>query len=359
MTWQAGNDDAFLDAENGVGGESADAAVDEVVSALTAPPTAAELTGEEQAVAAFRAARARRSSVLLRTSVGAATTGLVLSITGAAAAYTGHLPTSVQRVAHHLLGRVGVPQPTAGGGVRVAAPAREGSWRRETASGARPGAETRHGTNGPAGRRRSGRPGQTMLTLVARRDTVTAGQRVVLTARLWTTERGPLVSRQLRLFARADAATAWSSRPLQTRTTDGDGLVSFAVTDVSEREQYVAVFPPASASPTGCVSSQVVTVSVAWAETLTADATTTRPGRDGVRRFTVAVSPHASGRRVWLQVYSEGVWKDYTSTVLSTSSTGEFRVWETTTGTYVFRTWMPPDSGRVGAASTPVRLTVS
>lgn len=83
-----------------------------VVRALIAPGTAAELAGEADALAAFRAAvpvRPRRR-YLGRVGVGgsAAAVALVLS-GGVAAAYTSSLPAPLQRAAHSALGVIDVP----------------------------------------------------------------------------------------------------------------------------------------------------------------------------------------------------------------------------------------------------------
>ena len=68
--------------------------------------------GLDQALAAYRRSRisrqARRRTIrLAMTSVFAG----VLSVSGVAAAYAASLPQPVQRVAHHLLGPLGVPAP--------------------------------------------------------------------------------------------------------------------------------------------------------------------------------------------------------------------------------------------------------
>jgi hypothetical protein len=94
---------------------------DPLVRALTAPGTPEELAGADAALAAFRAATPGRSRRRLAGRFGAGATTVVIAIGlsgGVAAAYTNSLPSPIQRVAHGLLGDVGVPAVTAarGGG---------------------------------------------------------------------------------------------------------------------------------------------------------------------------------------------------------------------------------------------------
>lgn len=86
--------------------------------ALTAPGTAEELSGEAAVLAAYRAARSRpghrRAGLRVVSGLGmtAAASSLVLSMTAVtAAAYTANLPHEVQRAAHRLFHRIGVPAP--------------------------------------------------------------------------------------------------------------------------------------------------------------------------------------------------------------------------------------------------------
>ncbi len=104
---------------------------DDLVRALRAPGTAAELADEQQYVAAFRAARGSTSKVrsLPRRTIGrlgAGGTAVVVTValsSGMAAAYTGHLPDPVQQIAHTV---IGAPAPAPGAGRADAAPIRPG-----------------------------------------------------------------------------------------------------------------------------------------------------------------------------------------------------------------------------------------
>jgi hypothetical protein len=104
-----------------------------VVRALTGPAAPDELTGEAEALAAFRAAgvgavrsgRSRaRHTAAVRWGMGAGTFVVAIALSGGvAAAYTSSLPEPLQRVANALLGPVGVPAPkpqarSAAGGTR-------------------------------------------------------------------------------------------------------------------------------------------------------------------------------------------------------------------------------------------------
>lgn len=115
------------------GAPAAEQAVNELLTAASAPPSARELSGEARAVAAFIASRPattgprharhtirrRPPAVRPRVSHGfAAAAALgVLTIGGvAAAAYTGSLPSSIQRLAHDHIGAPHVGRPHAAPG---------------------------------------------------------------------------------------------------------------------------------------------------------------------------------------------------------------------------------------------------
>jgi hypothetical protein len=89
---------------------------DPLVRALRAPGSSDELAGEDDALAAFRAAVPRRSRRRLarRMGTGAGTLAVAVALSGGvAAAYTHTLPDPVQRVAHSWFGDIGVGAPTA------------------------------------------------------------------------------------------------------------------------------------------------------------------------------------------------------------------------------------------------------
>jgi hypothetical protein len=83
---------------------------DDLIRALRAPGTDTELANQERYVAAFRAASTSRVRSLPRRTVGrlgAGGTAVVVTValtSGVAAAYTGHLPDPVQRLAHTVIG---------------------------------------------------------------------------------------------------------------------------------------------------------------------------------------------------------------------------------------------------------------
>jgi hypothetical protein len=103
------------------GAPAGEQAVYELLAAASAPPTARELSGEARAVAAFTATRPattgprharhvirrRRPAVRPRVGHGVAAAAALGALTlggVAAAAYTGSLPNSIQRLAHDHIG---------------------------------------------------------------------------------------------------------------------------------------------------------------------------------------------------------------------------------------------------------------
>jgi hypothetical protein len=115
------------------GATAGEQALGELLAAVSAPPSARELSGETRAVAAFSASRSattgpRHSRHVIRRlrpamrprvshGVAAAAAFGALAIGGvAAAAYTGSLPTSIQRLAHDHLGAPHPRQPRTAAG---------------------------------------------------------------------------------------------------------------------------------------------------------------------------------------------------------------------------------------------------
>jgi hypothetical protein len=130
--------------------------VGEIVAALTAGPVDDELAGEAAAMAAYRkrpgalrpasrAHRRRRRPLSSLLSVAAATGTAVIVGLGAlaTAAYTGALPSPVQRIAHAIIGA-----PAAAAGPAASSPV-AGSWTTGSAGVSAPNPGT-----SPAGRPR-------------------------------------------------------------------------------------------------------------------------------------------------------------------------------------------------------------
>ena len=123
---------------------------DDLVRALRAPGTAAELADEEQYVEAFRGVHGPTPKVrsLPRRAagrLGAGGTAVVVTValtSGVAAAYTGHLPGPVQQIAHTVIGAPApdtTPRRTAAGPTgpgQVLAPLPSGSSPTDGPSGA-------------------------------------------------------------------------------------------------------------------------------------------------------------------------------------------------------------------------------
>jgi len=127
---------------------------DDLVRALRAPGTTAELADEQQYVAAFRDARGSASTVrsLPRRTIGrlgAGGTAVVVTValsSGMAAAYTGHLPDPVQQIAHSV---IGAPAPAPGAGRAGAGPIRPGHDLSPAAPGSNPTSSPSDGTTAP------------------------------------------------------------------------------------------------------------------------------------------------------------------------------------------------------------------
>ena len=84
-----------------------------VARILTETPVESDAPGLERALVAYRNSRAFRGRRLPRHALRLGTVGVVTVLTGSlAAGYAAALPDPVQRVAHHLLSRVGVPAPS-------------------------------------------------------------------------------------------------------------------------------------------------------------------------------------------------------------------------------------------------------
>ncbi len=127
---------------------------DDLVRALRAPGTAAELADQEQYVAAFREARGASPKVrsLPRRAagrLGAGGTAVVVTValtSGVAAAYTGHLPDPVQQIAHSV---IGAPAPDPATTRTDAGPPKPGQVLAPLASGSTATADPSGGTTAP------------------------------------------------------------------------------------------------------------------------------------------------------------------------------------------------------------------
>src|SRR5882757_8923735 len=118
------------------GAPAGEQALSDLLAAASAPPSARELSGEARAVAAFTASRPattgprharhvirrRRSAMRPRVSHGVAAAAALGAFTlggVAAAAYTGSLPSSIQRLAHDHIGAPHGDRPDRAGGDHV------------------------------------------------------------------------------------------------------------------------------------------------------------------------------------------------------------------------------------------------
>jgi hypothetical protein len=264
-----------------------DPGLDRLFRTLTAAGTPAELTGEHEALAMFRAtmrppagpalapgradaeppAGSRRSGRLFRFparwSVRLAAVAAAVAVSGAAAAaYAAVLPSPVQHLAHNVLGFAGVPDIRQPGQAHGTSPhhARSGHHGQSpvlappttpatTPSGSAAG-PTGSVSASPTAGAAAGR-----LRLSARVATaqITAGSPVVIDGRL--TRRGAGVQGvTVTLIERLAGQRHWRAVASGQTTTDGNVVVS--VPALTENAVFRLLIPHAAVSP-----SMVVTVS--------------------------------------------------------------------------------------------------
>ncbi len=247
---------------------------DDLVRALRAPGTTAELAEQEHYVAAFREARGPSAQVrtLPRRAagrLGAGGTAVVLTValtSGVAAAYTGHLPDPVQQIAHSV---IGAPAPEPGTTHAGSGPGRHGHGVPPRPSGsapttAPPGAPTSGTTPGsapttgstqpgsgssPAGSRPStgpsaeptatstptatvGTPGG--MTAVGLTHTVGVGETVTLSSTLTTLEGTVLPDYPVVLQVRDDHQ--WQS--VAQTTTDATGAATATTAPITRSTRF-------------------------------------------------------------------------------------------------------------------------
>jgi hypothetical protein len=257
-----------------------DPGIDQLFRALTAPATRAELTGEQDALAMFRAnsgpaapapagptapgsARPRRPwrtfGVPVRWSVRlAAAAGLALGGGAAAAAYAAVLPAPVQHLAHSVLGFAGVPDTHRGGTAPGSGKSGRGTG---TASGR--ARHPRHGPTSPpstapsapsslgASPSASALPGQFVLSASAATGQIVAGSGAVIDGRL--TRSGSVVAGvTVTLVERLAGQARWHVAGTGKTTADGNVAVSAPALTAN------AVFR--LAAPGGALSRGVVVI---------------------------------------------------------------------------------------------------
>lgn len=214
-----------------------------VIAALRGPASDEELRGFPAALTTYRGALApRRGRWLLTRTFGTGAAGVAVGALltgGVAAAYSAHLPDPVQRVAHRLLGPLGVPEP-----------ARPASQRRPTRLTSAPGPTAARAMSTPQAAHHVSAPGQ-RLTLTATVPVVpldgSATVRGVLHA------AGHREAHELAvLVGRPATDAAW--RRVSAARTDAAGSVVLRVTGLRVNTQLRLRI--------GAVASAIVTIRV-------------------------------------------------------------------------------------------------
>ena len=312
-----------------------DPAVDELFRTLTSEPTPAELAGEHNALAMFRAnisapaspatapiptrrlAAEPKSSVtrLFRRTPGwgirlAAAVVIVLAVAMASAAYTAALPHPVQLLAHRVLGFAGVPNPPRSGHTG-GSPRHPYGAPTSGHSGSSPGqAAPRHSaharTSSPPAHK-SGAPsaspspsasaaaGAAQLSASTSSAEIPAGSQVVIDGQLTRSGAGvPGVTVQL--VERLVGHPFWHLAGTGQTTADGNVAVTVSAVPAN------AVF---RLRVRGVAHSANVLVTVIPPVTATLT-----PGAAGLRDVLTVTTQYAHRRNVvWLEVQSGSGWK--------------------------------------------------
>lgn len=313
-----------------------------LVRAVGAPPTSEELRGEAAILAAYRTSTARNRSLhgglrlVSSTGMTVAAGALVLSMTGVtAAAYTSALPHGVQRAAHRLFHRIGVPAPP---------PDRAASDDLTTAT--RP-LDLRTAGPTPVPRRAAERRG--LWAVLQGPAVVPAGTTVRVDLRMPATA---VVSGQTAtLLGRTPGTASWTAvarvrvSPLGTATATVPRLAHALLVRWS-------LPVPHGANRLGPVTE----VFVRPALTTSLSTASAAQGRTVV--LSVTSEPAQQGRPVRLQQLLSGRWVDLGRAMIDARGHAAFRLDTSRTGTSTYRCVLAPDVLFAGATTTPLTLSV-
>jgi hypothetical protein len=289
--------------------------------AAQAPATAEELSGEAAVLAAFRAGAARHRRRGLRVVPGAGLTAaaavVALSMTGmTAAAYTSALPHEVQRTAHRIFHRIGVP-----------------AAREPHRAGARGGEAT-----GWAGR-----------PVVPAAGVVPVGTAVRVGLR-WYDDRGPALV-VVTLLTRTPGAAAWTA--VGRAVLDRTGRASVTLPRVEHSLQLRWSLQEGSTTAVlGPVS-----------ELLARPTTATRLSRAGVvvrgaASLSLVTAPAQAGRLAVLERLVQGRWEVVADAPLDVRGRAVFRLDTRRSGSTTYRCVLPSGALFATATGSPVTLTV-
>ena len=337
-----------------------------LLGALTASPEPAELAGETEAMAMFRAsfgAPVSDTRVLsLPEAAGPAArrrwpyhwpvrwlaaAAVVMALLGGttAAAYAAALPPSVQHVAHVIFGAVGVPdaahpRPAAtppGSAPGTGSDGRPGPSRRSApgrAAGPEPSASPSGGV-APAGPAGSG-----VLTVSASGAVIPGGGQVVISGQL-TLTGGSSAGSVVELSDRQAGQLLWRSAGLQHATSGGD--VAFTVGPLTANTEFRLQTSAGARSASLLVR---IMPSVTIAETASAS------GRADL--IVVSTQDAAAGNRVWLEAQTGGAWVPIRSARLTPAGRTAFVISTGRLHGRMLRALLLPTTRHTGSVSATV-----
>jgi hypothetical protein len=291
--------------------------LDPLLRALTADPTAAELTGQDAAMAMFRdnyarsdADRARPPQRGRRRFVPSLGMGAAAAFVVAAAftggAYAAVLPGPIQHIAYRVLARIGVPDAHHSGQPPAPSPLAVQHSAATATPAAAPSAT-------PGSAACPCPPPATQISLVAVRTQIAAGGSDMLSG--WLTPGGkPRARVRVRLLVRpAGPSTGW--RTYATAVTGGDGNAAFVVTHLTRNTSFQLAGPgPALSTPVLVTVVPRVAVSLAGGS------------HAGIAALTATVQFAAEGDEVFLQTYASGAWRDVVEQQLDRAHQATFDV---------------------------------
>jgi hypothetical protein len=283
--------------------------LDPLVKALTADATAAELAGEQAAVAMFSAQRATRPRHWFVPSVGMGAAAAVVVAALAGGAYAAVLPASIQHIAHRVLARIGVPDTRPAGSPSAPSPLTERSSAVTRSAGPVASAAAR-----PSALPSPARPGPPVL-LGALRTQIAAGSAATLDGRL---APGGIPSAGVLVELLELTGSRWHLAG--TSRTGLDGAVTFTVRHVTRNTRFRLAEPGSAQRPQ--VLSPPVLVTVVPRLTVTVSGSSL----PGAATVTVSARSGRPGDVVVLQILAGGAWRDITEQQLGGTRQARFTV---------------------------------
>jgi hypothetical protein len=319
--------------------------LDPLLRALTADPAPAELTGEESAVAMFRAQQAvprtagrKRRFVPSMGMAAAAAVVVAAALTGGA--YAAVLPTPIQHIAHRVLARIGVPD------------ARHSP---SSAGPSSPGPPKLAAANPAAARTSGSFPSVTRtaaavqnplpvppIVLSAVRTEVAAGSSVTLDGRL-APGGAPMADARVQLLELD--GSRW--RPVGAALTDGDGEATFTVRHVTRNTEFRLASRVVTTHT--ALSPPILVTVVPGLTVVISDG-----GPTGSDVITVTARSADPGDVVILQVATGTTWRDFTELRLNAAHQASFTVVVAAGQNY--RVVLPATRTHAGAVSAAAQV---